>query len=77
VLNSGNLIPADERTRIFERFYRGVEARHLASGSGLGLYFADKIVRAHGGSMELEDETVSAGAGTVFRLTLPLAKSAC
>ena len=77
VLNSGNLIRPNERTRIFERFYRGVEARRLAPGSGLGLYFAHKIVQAHGGSMELEDETAAAAEGTAFRLTLPIAKSAC
>ena len=76
VLNSGNLIRANERTRIFERFYRGAEARRLAPGSGLGLYFAHKIVQAHGGTMELEDEAAAA-EGTAFRLTLPLAKSAC
>lgn len=76
VVNSGVPICAHERTRIFERFYRGVEARRLAPGSGLGLYFARKIVQAHGGSMELEDQTASSGEGTAFRLTLPLAQSA-
>ena len=48
VLNSGIPIRADERMRIFQRFYRGVEARRLAPGSGLGLYFAHKIVQALG-----------------------------
>ena len=76
VLNSGTAIGAHERTRIFERFYRGVEARRLAPGSGLGLYFAHKIVQAHGGSMELEDQNVATGEGTAFRLTLPLAQPA-
>ena len=57
-LNSGIPIRADERTRIFERFYRGGEARRLAPGSGLGLYFAHRIVQAHGGSMELEERNV-------------------
>ena len=75
VLNSGTAIRAHERTRIFERFYRGVEARRLAPGSGLGLYFAHKIVQAHGGSMELEDQNVASGEGTTFRLTLPLARA--
>jgi two-component system sensor histidine kinase KdpD len=76
VLNSGTAIGAHERTRIFERFYRGVEARRLAAGSGLGLYFAHKIVQAHGGRMELEDQNVATGEGTAFRLTLPLAQAA-
>lgn len=74
VLNRGNLILANERTRIFDRFYRGAQTRRQVPGSGLGLYFAHKIVQAHGGSMELEDESEAAGEGTSFRLTLPLAK---
>jgi two-component system, OmpR family, sensor histidine kinase KdpD len=76
VLNSGTPIRAHERARIFERFYRGVDARRLAPGSGLGLYFANKIVQAHGGSMELEDQTAATAQGAAFRLTLPLAQSA-
>jgi two-component system sensor histidine kinase KdpD len=46
--NSGNPVPSNERTRIFERFYRGSEAHYLATGSGLGLYVARKIAKAHG-----------------------------
>jgi two-component system sensor histidine kinase KdpD len=76
VLNSGLPIRAEERTRIFERFYRGGEARCLAPGSGLGLYFAHKIVQAHGGCVELEERTAATGEDTAFRLTLPLAQSA-
>ena len=76
VLNSGGTIRAHERTRIFERFYRGADARRLAPGSGLGLYFANKIVLAHGGRMELEKQTSVTQEGTSFRLTLPLAQSA-
>jgi signal transduction histidine kinase len=75
-LNSGVPIHAHERTRIFDRFYRGVEAQHLAPGSGLGLYFANKIVQAHGGSMELETQPGATEEGAAFRLTLPLAQSA-
>ncbi len=75
VSNSGIPIRAHERTRIFERFYRGVDARRLVPGSGLGLYFANKIVQAHGGSMELEGQTAATAEGAAFRLTLPLAQS--
>ena len=75
VLNRGNLIRGKERTLIFERFYRGEEARRSAPGTGLGLYFACKIAEAHGGSMVLEEEAASAGVATIFRMTLPLAKS--
>jgi two-component system sensor histidine kinase KdpD len=69
--NSGSLIRPSERSRIFERFYRGADARHTAPGSGLGLYVARKIVHAHGGSLDLE--TGSIHQDTAFRLALPRA----
>ena len=70
--NSGSFIRPSERTRIFERFYRGAEARHTAPGSGLGLYVARKVVQAHGGSLDLEMGTATY-QDTAFRLALPLA----
>jgi len=72
VLNDGIAIPATERTRIFERFFRGAESKEVAPGSGLGLYFAHEIVRAHGGKMELETTSAVCRKETVFRVTLPL-----
>jgi two-component system sensor histidine kinase KdpD len=74
VWNSGNPLPSPERTRIFERFYRGTEARQVAPGSGLGLYVARKIVQAHGGILDLESAATN-GEGVSFRLTMPIAKS--
>jgi two-component system sensor histidine kinase KdpD len=73
--NSGSFIRPIERSRIFERFYRGAEARHTAPGSGLGLYIARKIVHAHGGSLDLETG-MAASQDTAFRLALPLAVTA-
>lgn len=75
VLNDGIEIPARERTRIFERFYRGAESKKVAPGTGLGLYFAHEIVRAHGGRMELENRSAECSKDTAFRVTLPLAQS--
>jgi len=69
VWNSGAAIPAKEQARIFERFYRGVGARQLTPGSGLGLYIARKIALAHGGALELDDNT--SDGGTAFRFTIP------
>jgi two-component system, OmpR family, sensor histidine kinase KdpD len=79
VWNSGSPIAANERARIFERFYRGTEARQVAPGSGLGLYVARKIVQAHGGNLDLETGVLEGGEepyseGTSFRLTIPIAK---
>jgi two-component system, OmpR family, sensor histidine kinase KdpD len=70
--NRGNLIRPSERSRIFERFYRGDEARHRTPGSGLGLYVARKIVHAHGGSLDLE-MAMNSKQETAFRLALPRA----
>lgn len=70
VRNSGSSIPAMERHRIFDRFYRGSDAKHLAAGSGLGLYVARKIALAHGGGLELES-TGTTEAEVSFRLTIP------
>jgi two-component system, OmpR family, sensor histidine kinase KdpD len=75
VWNRGSPIASNERARIFERFYRGTEAREVAPGSGLGLYVARKIVQAHGGNLDLESDAVSGGDGTSFCLTLPIARS--
>jgi signal transduction histidine kinase len=41
-------IPADEMSKIFERFYRARTATGIA-GTGIGLNFAQKIMHLHGG----------------------------
>ena len=74
VSNDGSSIPAGEGGLIFERFYRGADARRSTSGSGLGLYVARKIALAHGATLELENSTAS-GHGVTFCLTLPILKS--
>lgn len=66
--NDGPPIDESERDRIFDRFYRGKEARRISPGSGLGLYIARKIAFAHGGDLSLADEKTS---GVGFRLTIP------
>jgi two-component system, sensor histidine kinase and response regulator len=65
VADTGVGIPADDLPRIFERFWHGAEK----GGSGLGLAIARGIVEAHGGGIQAE----SAGRGSTFSFTLPLA----
>jgi len=72
VSNNGSSIPRNERRRIFERFYRGEDAKRSTSGSGLGLYVARKIAVAHGGVLELESEELS--DQVTFCLKLPATK---
>ena len=69
VANSSAGIPAAERNRIFERFYRADPARSRnVEGVGLGLSVSREIARAHGGDLTLE----SGGDGQVqFALRLP------
>jgi two-component system, OmpR family, sensor histidine kinase KdpD len=63
VSNSGRSIPSRDKRLIFDRFYRGADAKQHAAGSGLGLYVARKIALAHGGSLDLETRADSpAGA---------------
>lgn len=54
--NACQSITPDQRSRLFERFYRGNSAthRHL-DGNGLGLSLALEIARAHGGDLKLQD----------------------
>ncbi|MBO4254312.1 sensor histidine kinase [Streptomyces griseorubiginosus] len=68
VEDAGPGIPAADRERIFDRFYRVDKARSRdRGGSGLGLSVASALVRAHGGTIELSSEPGS----TVFTVRLP------
>ncbi|QDU68571.1 sensor histidine kinase [Engelhardtia mirabilis] len=66
-------IPATERTRVFEPFYRGASAAGKRAGYGLGLALVRAAVDAHRGSVQIEERS---GGGTRFRLTLPRAGGA-
>ncbi|MET8975018.1 HAMP domain-containing sensor histidine kinase [Streptomyces sp. NPDC004539] len=70
VTDEGPGIPAADRERVFDRFYRVDKARSRdRGGSGLGLSVARSLARAHGGTIRLTtDET----GRTVFALELPV-----
>jgi two-component system OmpR family sensor kinase len=67
VLDTGPGIPAEERERVFDRFYRGGAA--AGSGSGLGLAIVREIARRHGATVELRDRDGGQGfcAGVRFK----------
>ncbi|MCI7552234.1 MAG: ATP-binding protein [Arcanobacterium sp.] len=74
VADTGKGIPPQIQDRIFERFYRGDEARSRdTGGSGLGLSIVKHIVSDHGGSISLRSEV---GTGSTFTITLPKAVDA-
>jgi signal transduction histidine kinase len=69
VTNSGSFIPADERDRIFDRFYRAQSTgKQVVPGIGLGLAISKAIVDAHHGEISVRSDE---DAGTSFRVVLP------
>jgi two-component system sensor histidine kinase SenX3 len=69
VIDQGIGIPARDRERIFERFYRVDRARsRLTGGTGLGLSIVRHVAANHGGEVRLESEE---GEGSTFSLILP------
>ena len=70
IKDTGIGISIEERKKLFERFVRGKGGSHVsASGSGLGLYIAKKIVDDHHGRIWAESEGL--GKGSTFIVTLP------
>ncbi|MEV4754076.1 ATP-binding protein [Micromonospora sp. NPDC049559] len=75
VIDEGDGIPVEERSRVFERFTRGERAR--GGGTGLGLAIAHWVVEMHGGSIAVLDPVPTApdrpANGCRIRVSLPLA----
>jgi hypothetical protein len=73
VEDGGPGVPAEERTRIFSRFSRGIQggARGSDTGSGLGLALAMEHARLHGGTVWVEDRP-NGEPGSRFVVSLPL-----
>jgi len=68
VIDQGPGVPAQERSRIFEPFFRGTHADGTkVEGSGLGLAIAREYVAAHNGRVELIDSEI----GAHFRVVIP------
>ena len=55
VADDGPGIPAGDRARIFERFYRGSNGRQSGPGTGLGLAIVAELVERWGGEVTLHD----------------------
>jgi signal transduction histidine kinase len=70
VQDTGAGIDPADLPHIFDRFYRGDDARETNEGeSGLGLAIAKSLVEAHGGSISVASMP---GEGSVFTITLPI-----
>ena len=70
VEDNGMGIPEDQKTLIWERFYR-VDKSHSGSmgGTGLGLSIAKSVITRHNGRMEVKSEE---GKGSTFTVRIPL-----
>ena len=74
VADQGPGMSTEQAEHVFERFYRGDQARtRKAGGTGLGLAIVAALVAAHGGTVTLD---TAPGQGATFRITLPLAPEA-
>lgn len=65
VTDTGPGIPADERQRVFDRFYRRDVAG--AAGSGLGLAIVQRVAQRHGATVELADGAAGRGLRVTVR----------
>lgn len=70
IQDSGVGISREELPRIFDKFFRSEDPRvRQQTGTGLGLAFADEVVRKHGGTLEVTSEF---NKGSTFTVTLPV-----
>jgi two-component system, OmpR family, sensor histidine kinase MprB len=67
VRDHGDGLPAADLPHVFDRFYRGANARDR-HGSGLGLAIVRQVAEAHGGVVAV---TNAPGGGAAFTLRLP------
>ena len=73
VRDQGLGIPADERARVFEKFYRvDPHMTRGVGGTGLGLYICGELVSRMGGRIWVEANDAE---GSTFLVALPLAES--
>jgi two-component system sensor histidine kinase BaeS len=67
VADRGEGIPAEDLSRVFEKFYRRKRSRHR--GSGLGLAIVRRIVEDHGGKASIKS---TVGQGSTVTIEVPV-----
>lgn len=68
VVDTGKGIPPENLDKIFEPFFT---TNPSGKGTGLGLSISKKIIKEHGGEVQVKSQV---GVGTTFTLCLPRAK---
>lgn len=67
--DEGMGLKPEEITKVYQRFYRGVEAREkVKEGAGVGLYLTRMILERQGGTISAKRKIER---GTIFKITLP------
>lgn len=69
VQNSGQCIPLEEQSKLFQPYYRIKSNKEHVSGVGLGLALCKHLVELHGGKIWLRSEP---GKNTTFAFSLPI-----
>jgi signal transduction histidine kinase len=69
VADQGPGIPAGDRDRIFDKFYRGQNVKDRTKGTGLGLHISKTLIESMGGAIRLEKNH---GHGSCFSVGFPL-----
>ncbi len=73
VADRGPGIPEADRERIYDKYYRGKNARENTKGMGLGLYISKTLIHLMGGAIRLESR---GGTGSRFIVSIPTQSAA-
>ena len=70
IIDNGQGIPDNEKLNVFNKFYRiGSEEVRKTQGTGLGLFIVYEIIKAHDGSVQIEDNIP---VGTRINIKIPI-----
>jgi len=69
VRSFGEVIPINDRERIFDRYYRSTAFSNRAAGTGIGLSVAKRVAVIHGGSVWVTSDQAE---GTTFFAAIPI-----
>ena len=69
VRDTGLGLAEEDLSHLFEKFFRTSSSEKNVRGTGLGLSISNKIVKSHGGHIEVQSEL---NAGSTFTVSLPL-----
>lgn len=73
VNNTGELIPEEKLTSIFNRFYEGEYRKFNTTGTGIGLSLTKALVTLHHGSISIVSNAIE---GNTFIVNIPIGKDA-